>query len=677
MLKKIILGIILFVVIAAAGLGLWIWSMHEAYPERDAAHFADVPDSPLPSELRAALGELLTDYRAEHHLPSISLAIGLDGDLVYAGAVGYADLEAERPATPRSLYRIGSVSKSITTVALGSMMEDGIIDIDRDFRDYVPDFPEKQWPFTLRQLASHTAGVRHYVSPMENYHDVHYASVGDALVLVADDRLLFEPGTLYRYSSYGFNMLSAAMAAAAGTPFMELLNARVFAPAGMVETLAENAPDPDPRTVGFYNQTKEWSFRAPYADNSYKIAGGGLIGTPSDLVRLGNALLAGDLLAPETWTELVTTTPLADGSTDHGYGLGIGAGEVQIGERTLLEIGHSGGSVGGITLWRLFPDVATANGTHDLVVAATMNISSLNSEARLQEVIYPAIQQVMDALDAGQVASAPRGTRAAPVADEDGWITLFDGETLDGWTPKVRGYPVGENPLDTFRVEDGKLVVSYENYEHFENRFGHIFYETPFSHYRLSLEYRFLGEPATGTEEWAYRNSGAMLHSQAPETMPPAQDFPISIEFQFLGGLVEGEHRATGNLCTPGTHVTLDGVFTEEHCIWSSSPTIYGDEWVTAEALVLGSDRVVHFINGEAVLEYTDPVTGGGVVSEHDPAMKPEGEPLGEGYISLQSEGHRIEFRNIRVRNLKGCMNPHAANYETWYVQDDPEACAF
>lgn len=274
-------------------------------------------------------------------------------------------------------------------------------------------------------------------------------------------------------------------------------------------------------------------------------------------------------------------------------------------------------------------------------------------------------------------ALAGLGPALAQPPEEEGWIELFDGQSLDGWTPKVRGYPAGENPLDTFRVEDGKLVVSYDDYETFDNRFGHLFYQTPYSHYRLSLEYRFVGEPATGTESWAFRNSGAMLHSQAPETMPPDQDFPISLEAQFLGGLVEGEHRPTGNLCTPGTHVTIDGVFTEEHCIWSSSPTIYGDGWVRAEALVLGSERVVHFINGEAVLEFTDPVTGGGVVSEHDPAMKPEGSPLGEGYISLQSEGHRIEFRNIRLRNLKGCTNPHASNYGSWYIEDDPSACAY
>ncbi len=674
MLKKIVLWIVGFVLLLAIAIAAWLWSMHETFPDQDSAVVSALPESPLPLALRDEIQAMLADERARHHLPSISLAIGLDGALVYAGAVGYADLDAHIPATPDSLYRIGSVSKPITTVALGRMVEEGLIALDVPFHDYVPDFPAKRWPFTLRQLAAHQAGIRHYQSPLENYHDVHYDRVADALGLVADDRLLFEPGTRYRYSSYGFNMLSAAMAAAAGEPFTELLQRRVLSPAGMGATMAENAPDPDPRTVAFYNQSPEHSFRAPYADNSYKIAGGGLIGTPSDLVRLGNALLAGELLRPETWRTLVTPLPLADGDTSHGYGLGFASGEVQIGQRTIRELGHSGGSVGGLTAWKLFPGVATEHGEHDLVVAVTINISALGSRGNPHAVAYRATEQVLDALDHGAV---DLGETARSGAREPGWIDLFDGESLDGWTPKVRGYPAGDNPLDTFRVEDGKLVVSYENYETFDNRFGHLFYDTPFSHYRLSLEYRFVGDPAPGTESWAFRNSGAMLHSQAPASMPPAQDFPISIEAQFLGGLEEGEHRPTGNLCTPGTHVTIDGVFTEEHCIWSTSQTIYGDGWVHAEALVLGSERVVHYIDGEAVLEYTDLVTGGGVVANFDPALKPEGEPLGEGYISLQSEGHRIEFRNIRVRNLKGCMNPHASNYQTWYVADDPEACNF
>ena len=260
-------------------------------------------------------------------------------------------------------------------------------------------------------------------------------------------------------------------------------------------------------------------------------------------------------------------------------------------------------------------------------------------------------------------------------ADEEEWIELFNGRDLDGWTTKIRNYPAGENFADTFRVEAGSLTVSYDGYDAFNDRFGHIFYKNPYSHYRLRVEYRFTGEPLPGAPEWAYRNSGAMLHSQAPESMPPEQDFPISLEMQFLGGLSDGKQRPTGNLCTPGTHVEYQGRFEETHCLSSTSPTLDGDQWVLAEALVLGDGRIVHYINGDAVIEYARPTYGGGVVSGHRPAMKPDGKSLGEGYISLQSEGHAIQFRRVELLNLKGCMDRQASNYKSYFVADDPASC--
>lgn len=266
---------------------------------------------------------------------------------------------------------------------------------------------------------------------------------------------------------------------------------------------------------------------------------------------------------------------------------------------------------------------------------------------------------------------------AADAAGAEDWIPLFNGLDLEGWTVKIRGEAVGADPWDTYRVENGALTVAYDRYDEFGDRFGHIFYREPFSHYRLRLEYRFVGDPAPGTQSWAFRNSGAMLHSQAPDTMPAAQDFPISIEFQFLGGLSDGHSRPTGNLCTPGTNVIYRGEFTEQHCIPSSSPTLDGDQWVQAEALVLSDERVVHLINGEAVIEYGGITYGGGAVAGHDPGLAPDGEPLGSGYISLQSEGHPIQFRHIELLNLAGCMDPAAANYRSYYVESDPDSCRY
>ena len=174
----------------------------------------------------------------------------------------------------------------------------------------------------------------------------------------------------------------------------------------------------------------------------------------------------------------------------------------------------------------------------------------------------------------------------------------------------------------------------------------------PYSHYRLRLEYRFVGAQPPGGPDWAFRNSGVMIHGQDPMTMNPEQDFPISVEAQLLGGRGDGKPRPTANVCTPGTHIVYHGVRTETHCIPSDGPTIDDDRWVRFEVLVRGGERVVHYVDGKRVLEYGGLVTGGGVVSGNRPELKPEGAPLSSGFISLQSESHPIQFRNIELKNL-------------------------
>ena len=259
----------------------------------------------------------------------------------------------------------------------------------------------------------------------------------------------------------------------------------------------------------------------------------------------------------------------------------------------------------------------------------------------------------------------------------DGWVPLFNGHDLDDWVVKIRGYPAGENFADTFRVEEGLLTVAYDGYDDYEDRFGHIFHREPFSHYRLRVEYRFVGEQVPNAPGWALRNSGVMLHSQDPFSMPDKQDFPISLEVQFLGGLGDGESRPTANMCSPGTHIEYAGRLEETHCIDSSSPTFDGDQWVTVEALVLGSERVIHYVDGNAVIEYGNLVVGGEEVNGHRPEVKRDGEPLGSGYIALQSESQPIQFRRVEILNLKGCMDPSASNFQPWYVAPDPASCTF
>ena len=259
---------------------------------------------------------------------------------------------------------------------------------------------------------------------------------------------------------------------------------------------------------------------------------------------------------------------------------------------------------------------------------------------------------------------------------KEDWQPLFNGKNLDGWIPKIRGYETGNNFGETFAVDSGRIRVSYHAYDSFRQRFGHLFYKDKFSHYLLRVEYRFIGDQAIGGEGWATRNSGVMLHGQDPATMLKDQDFPISLEAQFLGGLGTGA-RSTANLCTPGTHVNIADTLVTDHCINSKSKTYDGNQWVQVDLLVLGDSLIRHIIEGETVMEYTKPVIGGGVVNGFDPAAKPDGLALTEGTISLQSESHPIQFRKVELLNLKGCMDPKAKNYKKYFVKNDPATCKY
>jgi hypothetical protein len=281
---------------------------------------------------------------------------------------------------------------------------------------------------------------------------------------------------------------------------------------------------------------------------------------------------------------------------------------------------------------------------------------------------------VLLAVLAAPVAGAADGV-ASP--DKEEWVALFDGKSLHGWIPKITGHPAGENFARTFRVENGVLRVSYDGYGGaFESRFGHLFYETPFSRYRLVVEYRFVGQQMPDGPEWAFKNSGIMIHGQPPSTMGRDQDFPISIEVQLLGGRPTGE-RPTANLCTPGTNVVMDGKLVTDHCINSTSPTFRGEEWVRVEVEAHGAGAIVHKVNGRTVLAYEKPQYGGGNVNGHDPAVKKDGELIEGGSISLQSESHPVEFRKVEILNLVGCMDRKAKNYRSYFEKDDPKSCRY
>jgi hypothetical protein len=260
--------------------------------------------------------------------------------------------------------------------------------------------------------------------------------------------------------------------------------------------------------------------------------------------------------------------------------------------------------------------------------------------------------------------------------DRKDWIQAFNGKDLNGWVMKITGFPLGENYGNTFRVENGLLKAAYDQYPEFGNRFGHLFYKTKFSHYIVAAEYRFVGEQSKGGPAWALRNNGIMIHCQAPETMGKDQDFPISVEVQLLGGGPTGE-RSTANMCSPGTEVFHNGQMVKAHCLNSASETFRGDQWVRVEAEVLGSERVRTFANGKQVLEFGNLQFGGGNVTNFDPAVKKDGQPLKEGYIALQGESHPTEFRKVEILNLSGCMDSKATNYKRYYVHEENSTCVY
>lgn len=233
------------------------------------------------------------------------------------------------------------------------------------------------------------------------------------------------------------------------------------------------------------------------------------------------------------------------------------------------------------------------------------------------------------------------------------WQSLFNGKDLQGWIPKFHHHETGENYANTFRVADGEIQVNYDDYNRFDERYGHLFYEKPFSSFHLKFDYRFTDQWMEDAPEYTYRNSGVMFHSQSPESILKEQDWPISIEYQMLADAEDGNPRPTGNMCSPGTEVFYRGEMDPRHCINSSSPTFPWDEWVHAELIVYKDSLVIHKVNGKQVLEYTMPQIGGAVANRYDPELKVDGKPLTEGYIGLQAEGQGVVFKNIVIKALE------------------------
>lgn len=328
-----------------------------ALPVMGHAQAATVSHAALVDSVRA----FLRDTMAGAGVPGASITVARNGVILWSEGLGWADVEQRVAATPLTRFRVGSVSKPLTTAALGVLLERGRVSLDAPVQRYVPSFPVKRWPITVRQLAGHLSGIRHYRGD-EFLISRPYPTVAEGLTIFADDTLLFEPGTRYSYSSHAYNLLSAVIEGAAGKPFLAVMAEEVFRPLGLRQTGPDHVDSIVPFRARWYSGAPGLLRNARYVDNSYKWAGGGVLSTTEDLVRFGQALLDGRLLERGTLDTLWTSLTLRDGSATN-YGLGWGTRVDGAGRRRVM---HSGGSMGGTAYLIIYPD-------EQLVVALLAN----------------------------------------------------------------------------------------------------------------------------------------------------------------------------------------------------------------------------------------------------------------------------------------------------------------
>jgi len=310
---------------------------------------------------------LIQEAMESDHFPGVSIAVSVKGEVVWAEGFGFADIENEVAVTTDSKFRIGSISKPFTAAAIAQLYSVGQLDVDAPIQTYVPTFPEKRWTVTTRQVGGHIAGIRHYLG-MENFSTRHYETVSEGLEIFQDSPLLFEPGTDYSYSSYGWNLISAVVEGSSGEEFLEYMDEHVFGALQMENTEADMATEEIDNRVSFYVASADGTPElGPEVDNSYKWAGGGFLSTPLDMIKFSQAHMGDAFLDADARTLLFTSQKTSDGElTNYGFGWGVNQDE-----KGRLLLGHTGGSVGGTTLMTMNPD-------QDIVVTMTINLSRAN-----------------------------------------------------------------------------------------------------------------------------------------------------------------------------------------------------------------------------------------------------------------------------------------------------------
>ncbi|MFQ5703744.1 MAG: serine hydrolase domain-containing protein [Gemmatimonadales bacterium] len=337
-------------------------------PAKLGAQWQKIAEAPAHGAYTAIVDQsrtLIDSVMRARNIPGLSIAVSIDGNIVWSEGFGYANLEQRTPVTSTTEFRIGSISKSLTSAALGQLYEQGKLDLDAPVQRYVPSFPQKKkGAVTVRLVAGHLAGLRHYRAD-ENFSSTRYDSVLEGLDIFKNDTLLTPPGTKFSYSSYGWNLLSAVVEGASGERFLPYMREHVFGPLGMRHTVADHTDSIIVGRTGFYIRTGDGSLiNAPYVDNSYKWAGGGFLSTPEDLLKFANALLLPGFLERET-VHLMWTSQKNAAGEDVGYGVGWFVGE----RDGTPAVWHGGGSVGGNSLLLILPGAK-------LVLALTTNITN-------------------------------------------------------------------------------------------------------------------------------------------------------------------------------------------------------------------------------------------------------------------------------------------------------------
>lgn len=387
-------GILLCIGAYAGAVEYWVWkweSPHLPLPQQHLTKQDQLNNSPTPSVIAIRAQQEMRDLAEQLQSVSMSGAMTIDGKLAWAGTVGLADVPKEEAATIETQYRIGSVSKSVTAIALMRMVEEGMIELDAPIHKYLPDYPRYSTQMTARQLVSHMAGVRHYgiditqFPPTDAFSNVLYNDAIHALTQFKDDDLLFEPGQGFSYSTHGYTLLSAVMQTAGGKPFETLVKELVTQPLNLIQTEAEHLLKNKAQLANFYTSDDGLYGITVEQNLSNKVAGGGFVSTPSDLVTIGAALLDGSMLSKDSFDEMVKVQPMFDGSENpQYYALGWRHYETSriVDENNKVDIIHHGGvAQGADSYFMLVPD-------HNIAVAITTNGQGDKSRREIQMLAY-------------------------------------------------------------------------------------------------------------------------------------------------------------------------------------------------------------------------------------------------------------------------------------------------